>query len=48
MVKFFLTKYLLCDFLLRYDGEVFLDEFLLYDFLLRYSGEVFLDEDSSV
>jgi hypothetical protein len=25
-VKFFLTKYLLCDFLPRYGGEVFLDE----------------------
>jgi len=26
MVKFFLTKYLMYDILLRYGGEVFLDE----------------------
>ena len=48
MVKFFLSKYLLYDFLLRYGGEVFLTKYLLYDFLLRYGGEVFLDEVSSV
>ena len=42
MVKFFLTKYLLYDFLLRYGGEVFLTKYLLYDFLVRSGGEVFL------
>jgi hypothetical protein len=48
VVKFFLTIYLLYDFLLRIGGEVFLTKYLLYDFLLRSGGEVFLDDVSSV
>jgi hypothetical protein len=49
MVKFFLTKYLLYDFLLRYGGEVFPDEVFSVWFLTKMVVKFFLkDEVSSV